>query len=79
MESLVKEDLEVKFEKKEDEKLRVIAYEKCCMTTIIFFNKTWKEDTLKQYLAEFKLNKNIFKIVSIEDGVETIIYEKENK
>lgn len=79
LEEVKVEENKIQFEKEEDEKLRIIAYEKCCFTTIIFFNKYWKEESLKQYLTDFKLNTNIFKIVSIENDVETIIFEKERK
>lgn len=54
--------------------IKLIAEEKCCRTTITFSEHNQEKEN--QYLADFKSNSNIHKIVRIENDEEVILLEK---
>ena len=60
----------------ENVKCRLIAMEKCSTTTLTFLNDKWDEERYKGYLNEFKANKNIHKIVKVENGIEEVLLER---
>ena len=59
-------------------KCKLIAYERCSKTTITFFKEYYTTEKFEFKLKEFKSNKNIYKIVKIENDIEEILYEKVN-
>ena len=48
--------------------IKLIAEEKCCRTTITFSEHNQEKEN--QYLADFKVNSNIYKIIRIENDEE---------
>lgn len=54
--------------------IKLIAEEKCCRTTITFYE--YNQEKEDQYLADFKANSNIHKITRIEDNEEVILLER---
>mgnify|MGYP003308344599 FL=1 len=54
--------------------IKLIAEEKCCRTTITFNEHNQEKED--QYLADFKANSNIHKIVRIENDEEVILLER---
>lgn len=64
------------YHNREDIKLRLVAEGKCNRTMITFFNDRWNEEKYKEYLNEFKTNKDIHKIVKIENDIEEVLLER---
>lgn len=60
----------------EDIKCRLLAEGKCNKTMITFLKNNYSEERYNNYLAEFKGNRNIHKIVKIENGVEEVLLER---
>ena len=54
--------------------IKLIAEEKCCRTTITFYE--YNQEKEDQYLTDFKANSNIRKITRIEDNEEVILLER---
>lgn len=54
--------------------IKLIAEEKCCRTTITFSEHNQEKED--QYLADFKVNSNIYKIIRIENDEEVILLER---
>lgn len=63
---------------REDIKLRLVAEGKCNKTMVTFFKDNYNDETYRRYLGEFKMNKNIHKIVKIENEIEEVILDREN-
>lgn len=61
---------------REDVKLRLIGYGKCNTTTITFTKDKWSEEVYIKYLNDFKANKNIHKIVKVENGMEEVLLDR---
>ena len=62
--------------KREEIKLRLIAYGKCNKTMITFLKDTYNEETYNKYLSDFKANKNIHKIIKVENETEEVLLER---
>ena len=62
---------------KDEVKCKLIAYERCSKTTITFSKDKYREERYNEYINEFKSNKNIHKLVKIEEGIEEILFERE--
>lgn len=60
----------------ENVKCRLLAYAKCNSTVITFLKDKYNEDSYNKYLNDFKTNKNIHKIVKVENGIEEILLER---
>lgn len=60
----------------ENVKCRLIGYQKCSTTTWTFLKDRWNEESYNKYLNDFKSDKNIHKIVKVEDGIEEILLER---
>lgn len=54
--------------------IKLIAEEKCCRTTITFHEHNQEKE--EKYLADFKANSNIHKIIRIENDEEIILLER---
>ena len=54
--------------------IKLIAEEKCCRTTITFYEHNQERE--EKYLADFKANSNIHKIIRIENDEEIILLER---
>lgn len=54
--------------------IKLITEEKCCRTTITF--NEYNQEKEDKYLADFKANSNIHKIVRIENDEEVILLER---
>lgn len=54
--------------------IKLIAEEKCCRTTITFSEHNQEKEN--RYLADFKVNSNIYKIIRIENDEEVILLER---
>ena len=64
---------------KEEVKCKLEAYERCSKTTITFSKDKWNEEKYNEYINEFKGNKNIHKLVKIEEGIEEVLFERGQK
>ena len=60
----------------EDIKLRLVAEGKCNRTMITFLKDNYNEERYNNYVDEFKGNRNIHKIVKIENGVDEVLLER---
>lgn len=63
--------------KREDIKLRLIGISKCNQSMITFSKEKYTRERYDYWLSEFRSNKNIHKIIKIEDGIEEIVLERE--
>ena len=63
---------------REDIKLRLVAYGSCNKTMVTFLKDKYNDETYRRYLSEFKMNKNIHKIVKIENEIEEVILDRQN-
>lgn len=54
--------------------IKLIAEEKCCRTIITFYEHNQEKEN--QYLADFKANSNIYKIIRIDNDEEVILLER---
>lgn len=63
--------------KREDIKLRLVGIGKCNKSMITFTKDKYTRERYDYWLGEFRSNKNIHKIIKIEDGIEEIILERE--
>ena len=54
--------------------IKLIAKEKCCRTTITFYEHNRERE--EKYLADFKANSNVKKIIRIENDEEVILLER---
>lgn len=54
--------------------IKLIAEEKCCRTTITFYEHSQEKED--KYLADFKANSNTRKITRIEDDEEVILFAR---
>lgn len=54
--------------------IKLIAEEKCCKTTITFYEHNQEKED--KYLADFKANSNIHKIIRVEGDEEVILLER---
>lgn len=54
--------------------IKLIAEEKCCRTTITL--NEYNQEKEDKYLADFKANSNIHRIVRIENDEEVILLER---
>lgn len=59
-----------------DIKCRLLAYAKCNSTVVTFLKDKYSEDSYNKYLNDFKANKNIHKIVKIENKTEEVLLER---
>lgn len=54
--------------------IKLIAEEKCCRTTITFYERNQERE--EKYLADFKANSNVHKIIRIENNEAIILLER---
>lgn len=54
--------------------IKLIAEEKCCRTTITFYEHNQEKEY--QYLADLKANSNVHKIIRVENDEEAILLER---
>lgn len=54
--------------------IKLIAEEKCCRTTITFYEHNQEKE--EKYLADFKSNSNVKKIIRTENDEEIILLER---
>lgn len=54
--------------------IKLIAEEKCCRTTITFYEHSQEKED--KYLADLKANSNVHKIIRVENDEEAILLER---